>query len=243
MKTSLRPRQDRDALVERYLPLVRHVVGRLPIALPPTLDRDDLCSSGVIGLIHAAETYDETRGASFKTFAYTAIRGAILDEVRKHDPLPRGRRERLRRIDRVIGELHVALGRDPTYDEIAATMGIRPEELDGDLAWARLGRTLSFDELASTDDDESDGCCAISTERGPLEAAETRDAVDHLAEAIAGLPETERRAVVLYHFEQLYLKEIGELLGVSESRVCQVLSRAMGRLQVKLRASERSVAI
>ena len=105
----LRTTEERDRLVEQYLPLVRYVVARLPVTMPNSLDRDDFYSVGVMGLMHAAATFDPGRGASFKTFAYTAIRGAILDEVRKHDPVPRNRRDRLRKMERASAALHTRL--------------------------------------------------------------------------------------------------------------------------------------
>ena len=106
-----RTQEERDRLVEKYLPLVRYVVARLPVTMPAMLDRDDFYGVGVMGLMHAASTYDPTRGASFKTFAYTAIRGAILDEIRKHDPVPRNRRDRLRQIEQASKNLYAALAR------------------------------------------------------------------------------------------------------------------------------------
>ena len=135
---------ERDRLVEQYLPLVRYVVARLPVTLPGSLDRDDFFSVGVMGLLHAAATFDPTRGASFKTFAYTAIRGAILDEVRKHDPVPRNRRDRLRKMDRMNAALHAQLDREPTLGELAAAMGCTEQELDSDLQALHKSRMLSL---------------------------------------------------------------------------------------------------
>ena len=129
----LRSPAERDRLVEQFLPLVRYVVARLPVTMPGSLDRDDFYSVGVMGLMHAAATFDPGRGASFKTFAYTAIRGAILDEVRKHDPVPRNRRDRLRRMERTSAAMHAELDREPTLAELAAAMGCSERDLDEDL--------------------------------------------------------------------------------------------------------------
>lgn len=235
-----RSRSERNALIEQYLPLVRHVVARLPITLPRTLDREDLQAAGVFGLMHAAEAFDPARGASFKTFAYTAIRGAVLDEVRRHDPVPRPRRERLRAMDRASADLREILGRTPTLEEIAERMGVSAADLDDDLGVLHGCRTVSLDDLAGTGGgDEEDG----RTERGvpsdaepdPAHTAERRDLVDALARAIESLPDPDRKVVVLYHHEGLYLKEIGDLLGVTESRVCQIMARATQRLRRAVR--------
>jgi len=228
--------QERDRLIEQYLPLVKYVVARLPVTMPATLDRDDFYSVGVLGLMHAATTYDPTRGASFKTFAYTAIRGAILDEVRKHDPVPRNRRDRLRKVDRASAELRSQLDRQPTHGELAAALGIDPSELDDDLQALHTGRILSLDE--PTGDENASTLLNTLANGGvadPGDRADTRERIERLTKAIAELPETDRHVVVLYFHEQLYLKEIGEVLGVTESRVSQILTRAIERLRLKLK--------
>ncbi|MFN9706281.1 MAG: sigma-70 family RNA polymerase sigma factor, partial [Planctomycetota bacterium] len=130
---TLRTQEERDRLVEQFLPLVRYVVARLPVTMPGALDRDDLFSVGVMGLMHAATTYDAARGASFKTFAYTAIRGAILAEVRKLDPVPRPRRDRLRKLNRAQAELAARLDREPTMLELADALQCSEQEIDEDL--------------------------------------------------------------------------------------------------------------
>ncbi|MCC7065777.1 MAG: FliA/WhiG family RNA polymerase sigma factor [Planctomycetes bacterium] len=237
----LRTPIERDRLVEQYLPLVRYVVARLPVTMPASLDRDDFFSVGVMGLMHAAATYDPARGASFKTFAYTAIRGAVLDEVRKHDPVPRNRRDRLRKMDRASAVLHAELDREPTLAELATVLGSTEAELDSDLQALHTSRTLSLDEQYGSEDD---GGGAMSSQIAsdetldPSTYADDRESVERMTKAIAELPETDRHVVVLYYHEQLYLKEIGEILGVTESRVSQILTRAIERLRLKLKAQE-----
>lgn len=236
-----RSQLDRDRLVEQYLPLVRYVVARLPVTMPTTLDRDDFYSVGVLGLMHAAATYDPGRGASFKTFAYTAIRGAILDEIRKHDPVPRNRRDRLRQLERTSQELASRLDREPTLAELADAMAITPEELDADLQALQTARILSLDEARGNEDEPSAtlaAAIACGETPDPGAALLARERTDRLARAIAELPETDRHVVVLYFHEQLYLKEIGQVLGVTESRISQILSRAVERLRLKLKAEQ-----
>lgn len=229
---------ERDRLVEQYLPLVRHVAARMAIRWPGGTTTDDFFSAGVMGLLHAAATFDPTRGASFKTFAYTAIRGAILDEVRRLDPVPRARRERLRQVDRVADELRNQLERAPLLEEIAAHMAVSIEDLGEDLVALRTARQLSLDDRQ----DEADGSLAdqlgCNSTPQPSDVAEHNEQVDRLASAIGELPEPDRQVLVLYHYENLYLKEIGEVLGVTESRICQILARAHARLRLKMKDSE-----
>lgn len=237
-----RSQEERDKLVEKYLPLVRYVVARLPVTMPATLDRDDFFSVGVLGLMHAAATYDPTRGASFKTFAYTAIRGAILDEIRRHDPVPRNRRDRLRLLERTSKELYAKLLREPTLSELAEAMQTTVEELEGDLHALHTARVLSLDESTGGEDSDSTFAAAIASDDvpDPQHNAIARERIELLAKAIAELPETDRHVVVLYFHERLYLKEIGRVLDVTESRVSQILSRAVERLRLKLGAESRS---
>lgn len=232
----LRTTEERDRLIEQYLPLVRYVVARLPVTMPGSLDRDDFYSVGVIGLMHAASTYDPTRGASFKTFAYTAVRGAILDEVRKHDPVPRNRRDRLRKMERASSALHAELGREPSLAELAQTLGCTEQELDADLQALHTSRMLSLDETYGSDDDGGSLSSQIAdaATRDPGDHADDRESLERLTKAIAELPETDRAVVVLYYHEQLFLKEIGQILGVTESRVSQIHSRAIYRLNQRL---------
>jgi RNA polymerase sigma factor FliA len=230
---------ERDRMIEQYLPLVRYVVARLPVTMPASLDKDDFYSVGVIGLMHAATTFDPCRGASFKTFAYTAIRGAILDEVRKHDPVPRNRRDRLRKMDRANSTLWTDLGREPTLAELAEVLGCEESDLDDDLQALHTSRCLSLDETYSGEDGGSmSALIADANSDDPTECAGEREQLERLTRAIAELPETDRHVVVLYYNEQLYLKEIGKILGVTESRVSQILTRATERLRLKLKERE-----
>ena len=241
---TLRTQEERDRLVEQFLPLVRYVVARLPLTMPGALDRDDLFSVGVMGLMHAATTYDAARGASFKTFAYTAIRGAILDEVRKLDPVPRQRRERLRKLNRTQAELAARLDREPTMLELADALQCSEQEIDEDLQALHTARTLSLDDGRGGGDDDEGGGNTLGSLLGADDAVDPGDAaaqgerLNQLAKAISELPETERHVVVLYFHEQLFLKEIGQILGVTESRVSQILTRATERLRFKLRERE-----
>jgi RNA polymerase sigma factor for flagellar operon FliA len=231
---------NQSRLVEEYLPLVKHVLGRLALALPTTLDREDLLSSGVFGLMRAAATFEPQRGVAFKTFAFTAIRGAILDELRRHDPIPRTRRERLRQIATAEHTLHHELGRPPRPEELAIALGVDAAQLDEDLLALQTSRVLSLQ-----DSDEGEPAllavtCPAPT-AGPQAVAIDAEEKEHLADCIAKLPDAERRVVVLYYHEQLLLKDIGGVLGVSEGRVSQILTRALTRLRALMRDRDAEV--
>jgi RNA polymerase sigma factor for flagellar operon FliA len=236
-----RSKADRDELIEQYLPLVRYVVARLPVTMPATLDRDDFYSVGVMGLIHAANAYDPNRGASFKTFAFTAIRGAVLDEIRRHDPVPRSRRDRLRRMEKAKIALCADLQRSPTIEELAEFMEVSADDLDQDLLALHTCRMLSIDDSSGGSFETGFALGSRITNESatdPASGAERRETLDALTRAIAELPEADRNVVILYHYEDLYLKEIGEILGVSESRVSQVLTRATERLKLKMKPAD-----
>lgn len=239
-RVAIRTREARDELIEQYLPLVRYVVARLPVTMPAKLDRDDFYSVGVTGLIHAATTYDPNRGASFKTFAYTAIRGAILDEIRKLDPVPRSRRDRLRKMEKATSFLNAQLQRPPTLEEIAEYLEVSVDDLDDDLLALHTCKTLSIDESSFSAEHSFNLTSRIVSDEfmGPLDSATRHELMIALTQAISELPETDRNVIVLYHYEGLYLKEIGEILGVSESRISQILTRATERLRLKMKDLE-----
>jgi len=222
--------EERDQRILDYLPLVHYVVGRLCIDLPPSFDRDDLCSLGVIGLLHAASTFDPSRGVAFKTHAYIHIRGAILDELRKMDFLPRTRREKIRQIDSAIGELQQELGRKPTPEELSKFLGMDQKAVDEMLLSSRTANLLSLND---TESGPGLGVAGKLSDN-PMEMAQREEAKKVLATAIEGLPEAEKQVVVLYYSEGLLLREIGEVLGVTESRVSQIHSRALFRLNKAL---------
>jgi RNA polymerase sigma factor FliA len=227
---------ERNRLVEEYLPLVQHVLGRLTIHLPATLDREDLFEVGVLGLMQAAKTFNPLKGAGFKTHAYTNIRGAILDEIRKHDPIPRSRRDRVRLLDEVERKLSEQLGRSPTPEEIARAAGLTIEQVEESLVNAHGAAMLSLEDHASGDGDgpRLSSCLKLPRCDDPSDLVARAELKEQLAAAIQRLPERERRVVVLYYAEGLRLKEIGAVLGITESRVCQLHARAVLRLNQEL---------
>ncbi|HLM35577.1 MAG TPA: RNA polymerase sigma factor WhiG [Gaiellaceae bacterium] len=228
----------RDRLILTYAPLVKYVAGRLGSGLPAHVDEGDLVSYGLLGLIDAIERYDPGRDIKFETYAITRIRGAIIDELRALDWVPRSVRARARAIERAIGELEAKLGRAPTDEEIGAKAGLSQEELDESLTDISRSSIGALDELWSTsgEGDQVSLLDTIEDESGPrpeaaLDETEMREA---LADVISRLPEREKLVITLYYYEELTLREIGEVLGVTESRVSQLHTKAILRLKARL---------
>jgi RNA polymerase sigma factor FliA len=229
----------RDRLILTYAPLVKYVAGRLGSGLPAHVDEGDLVSYGLLGLIGAIERYDPTRDIKFETYAIARIKGAIIDELRAMDWVPRSVRARARQIERAIAELEGKLHRAPTDEEIAGKLGIDMEELEGSLTEISRSSIAALDELWTISSSGGDQVALIDTiedTQGPepqsaLAQTELREA---LGEAIARLPEREKLVVTLYYYEELTLREIGEVLGVTESRVSQLHTKAILRLKARL---------
>jgi RNA polymerase sigma factor for flagellar operon FliA len=233
-----RDKEIRDRLILTYAPLVKYVAGRLGSGLPAHVDEGDLVSYGLLGLIGAIERYDPTRDIKFETYAIARIKGAIIDELRALDWVPRSVRSRAREIERAIAELEAKSGTAPTDEQIAAKIGISVDELEESLTDISRSSIAALDELwsLSGEGDQISLMDTIEDETGPrpeasLDQTETREA---LADAIARLPEREKLVVTLYYYEELTLREIGEVLGVTESRVSQLHTKAILRLKARL---------
>lgn len=215
---------------EDSLLLVKYVVGRLAIDLPSTLDRDDLCAWGAIGLWRAIQTYDVSRGTAFSTHAYIHIRGSILDELRRLDFLPRTRRDRYRLIENARRKIEQRAGRPPRIEELAEETGLSPDELDEALLAHHSAQVVSIDDNPS-DDSGLGVLLKSSIDADPSNIAAQNELRAHLAQAIAQLPKVERQVITLYYAESLLLKEIGEVMGFSESRASQIHARAIVHLR------------
>ena len=224
--------EERDQLILEHIPLLRHVVGRMMIH--GGLDRDDLYGFGMLGLIAAAETYEPERGLKFSTYAFPKIRGAILDEVRRMDFLPRGRRERVRDLDRVVSELEHKNGVAPSPEEIAQALDIGIEDVDEILLNARSAGEVSLDEDGGSS--QLGALLGDPRSQDPVGSAEWNELKELLTAAIETLPEQEKTVITLYYAEDLLLREISEILGVTESRVSQIHTRALYRLNRALGA-------
>jgi RNA polymerase sigma factor FliA len=228
----------RDRLILTYAPLVKFVAGRLGATLPSHVDEQDLVSYGLLGLIGAIERFDPDREIKFETYAIARIKGAIIDELRSLDWVPRSVRTRARQIERAIAELERTLMRAPTDEEIAQKVGISGEELEESLTEISRTSIAALDELWSPSGggDQVSLIDTIEDQSGPnpevtLEQTELKEA---LGDAISRLPEREKLVVTLYYYEELTLREIGEVLGVTESRVSQLHTKAVLRLKARL---------
>jgi RNA polymerase sigma factor for flagellar operon FliA len=217
----------RDRLILEHLPLVRHLVGKLTAELPPGLDVENLEAAGVLGLVEAAANYDPERQARFQTYAYLRVRGAVLDELRRNCPLPQPVLEKLARVRKAYRELPAPAG----VADLARATGLTEDEVADCLAAARLTRTLSLPAGAREWPTRLGG--EGNRPEARLERAEEARLLD---EALAALPERERLAVTLYYREDLRLKEISAVLGLSESRVSRVLNAALFHLAEYIRA-------
>lgn len=224
--------RDLNSLVARYAPLVRriayHLSGRLPASVQPA----DLMQAGMIGIFEAVRNYDVSYGASFRTYAGIRIRGAMLDEVRRSDWAPRSVHRRARELAQAVAKVESVKGGNARDHEIAETLGITLREYHDALQDVSRHRVLSFEDTAL--DVEAIAEYAFEKGSDPCDALQTRQRQQQLAEAIGGLPERERLVLSLYYHEELNLREIGAVLNVTESRVCQIHSQALVRLKARL---------
>jgi RNA polymerase sigma factor for flagellar operon FliA len=219
-------------IVIRHAPLVKRIAHHLLLRMPASVQIDDLVQSGMIGLLEAARKYDMSKGASFETYAGIRIRGAMLDEIRKGDWAPRSVHRKSRQVAEAIKTLEMRTGTDAKDHDVAAELGMELDEYQLILQDASGSRLFSFDDMLEGDDS------AIEKVAGempnPLEGIQSEAFRAELAAAIAGLPEREKLVLSLYYDEELNLKEIGQVIGVSESRVSQIHTQAALRLRARL---------
>ncbi len=223
-----------EELVVRYADLVKRIAYHLVSRMPPNVEVDDLIQSGMIGLLDAAKHYSATKGANFETYAGIRIRGAMLDDVRKSDWTPRSVHRSMREMADVVRKLENAKGRDATGADIAAALGIPIDEYHKLVQDAAGCRLFSFEQMGSSDDESSPADHARDERPGPFDHIEDEGFRDALAAAIEQLPEREKLVLSLYYDDEMNLREIGEVLDVSESRVCQIHGQALVRLRARL---------
>jgi len=229
----------REMQLMEYLPLVKYIAGRIAIGLPKSVELDDLINAGVVGLIEAYNNFDPTKGVKFESYASMRIRGAILDELRAVDWAPRSTRAKSREMERVISSLENRLGRSPTDEEVAENLDISLVDLYRLLDDLSSTTLLSLDELTYGSDDDKP-VPLVDTLRSEdrsdaLSELERDEMRNLLVDSIGLLSDQERLVVALYYYEELTLKEIGQVMELSESRVSQIHTKAVLSLRAKLR--------
>lgn len=239
-------RDAREDLILHYAPLVQYVAGRVAVGLPASVDRGDLVSYGLFGLIDAIEKFEPERGFRFETYAIARIKGNMLDELRSLDWVPRSVRRKAKAIERAYVALEADLHRPPSDCEVSHALGMSDEQFQDALAQVSLVNLVTFDASIAghpgADDAVTVGDTLVDSAEGPVDVLELAELRRILAEAIDGLPERERQVVALYYFDGLTLAEIGEVLGVTESRACQIHGKAVLKLRLRLTAAEREPA-
>ena len=232
--------ENREEVIIRYSPMIKYVANRIAMRLPPHIEVDDLISVGVLGLMDAISKYDSSRGAKFKTYAEFRVRGAILDELRAMDWVPRSIRQKASSVDKVVQSLQVKLSRSPEDQEVAKEMGVSLEQFHATLNETKSIPVFSLDDLGIAKDSGEQqsllDCLAGKADADPQTQIRLIELKEIIAKAIDSLPEKERLMVSLYYYEELTMKEIGAVLEITESRVSQIHSKAVYRLRTKLKA-------
>ncbi len=238
-------REQRDQLIVHYSPLVKYVAGRVATGLPQNVDQADLVSYGIFGLIDAIEKFDITRAIKFETYAISRIRGAIIDELRAIDWGPRSVRAKARALEKAYSKLESQLHRTPTDTELAEELDLTDDQLQTTLGQISFTGLVALDEMLSGGDRGDSitlGDTLADGGMGPVAAYEVEEMRLILADAINRLPEREKTVLTLYYYEGLTLAEIGSILGVTESRVCQIHTKSVIQLRARMAASEREPA-
>ena len=238
----------RERLILHYSPLVKFVAGRVAAGLPQNIEQSDLVSYGIFGLIDAIDKFDPGRGFKFETYAISRIKGAIIDELRSIDWVPRSIRAKARAVERAYSKLENELRRSPEDKEVAAELDMNEEELNQVLSQVSFTGLVALDELLGRQQQSEGGGSATVGDtiadraHDPVEAFETDEMKHLLADAINRMPDRERLVLTLYYYEGLTLAEIGDILGVTESRVCQIHTKAVLQLRAKLADRPEGVA-
>ncbi|OIR11504.1 RNA polymerase sigma factor FliA [mine drainage metagenome] len=226
---------DKEECLKEYAPLVKRIAHHMMLKLPGSVEVDDLIQAGMMGLLDAAGRYDELRGAQFETYAAQRIRGAMLDELRGADWLPRSLRRDMRRIEVAVSRLQQKLGKAPSETEIARELGVSLPEYQEMLQEGRGAQLLYYEDFHGEGDEDFFERFEFSSDSNPLELLQDGRFRQALVQAIERLPERERMMMGMHYEQDMNLREIGEVMGVSESRVCQLHSQAVARLRASMK--------
>jgi RNA polymerase sigma factor for flagellar operon FliA len=234
------PQTLREQIVLEHAPLIRYIVNRIAVRLPSHIDLDDLHNTGVIGLMDAIEKYDPDKNCKFKTYAEFRIKGAILDQLRSLDWVPRSVRQKSRRLERAYGEVEQRLGRQASEEEVADSLGLQIDKFHELMNQVRGISLVNLEEIRGNgqDGDRTGSFADIIedvTSENPFASFKLAEMKQLIADTIGGLPEKERLVISLYYYEDLNMKEIGNILGITESRVCQIHTKSVLRLRSKLK--------
>lgn len=234
----------KDEIIIEYAPLIKYIAQKIASRLPSNIELDDLISCGVIGLMDAIEKFDPSRDNKFKTYAEFRVRGAILDELRAQDWVPRSIREKAKMIERSYAKLESELGRPATDEEMCKELNVTQEEFHDLLNKAKSVSLLNIDDSATFNRGDKKliaGLMEDSRAANPFTAVSYKNSRDKIKEGIQSLPEKQRLVLSLYYYEDLNLKEIGQVLDVTESRVSQLHTQAIMKLKLKLKTVFESV--
>ena len=224
----------KEKLILHYAPIVKYVAGRLMVHIGQNVEFDDLVGYGIFGLIDAIEKFDPAKGVKFETYASFRIRGTIIDNIRRMDWVPRTLRQKNKQIEGAIIKLEEELGRSPTDDELADTLGLTSDETVDLLRKSSIHSLVSLDDFLEQNYEKSHVSLVTNSSDSPEELTEDKERKIKLAEAINNLKDNEKLVITLYYYEGLTLKEISSIMKVTESRVSQIHTKAISRLQVRL---------
>jgi RNA polymerase sigma factor for flagellar operon FliA len=225
---------NKDHLVQRFAPLVKRIAYHLMARLPASVQLDDLVQNGMIGLLDAIDRFEAGMGAQFETYAAQRVRGAMLDGLRENDWLPRGLRRELRRVERMLARLEQEFGRPPSENELAASLGVSLAEYQKTLLDARGYQVISFEDMIEEGSEDFLERHFTDDDGDPLKILEDDTLRKQLIQGIEQLPEREKMMMALYYEQDLNLREIGEVMGVTESRVSQLHTQAVARLRARI---------
>ena len=234
-----------NALIQKYLPLVSAVMGRLAMTLPDHVDQDDLYSVGLIGLLQALRNYNPACGTSFETYARVRVRGAMLDELRRMDWVPRTIHEKARRLKEVLGNLEQKLGKTPSEAQMAKAMNLSLKEYEELLDEVRPAAFVCLDAVNSSEDGDSGPLYEVIADQaheGPVEKVSNNELKQVIFERLKELPEMQRKVLALYYLEDMHLREIAEVFGLTESRICQIHAQAILAIRSYLQRFESGLS-
>ena len=224
----------REQLIVRYLRVVKYIAGRMAIHVPSNIEMNDLVGWGMLGLLDALEKFDHRQDIKFSTYASIRVRGAIIDQIRSLDWAPRSLRAMARKVGASKDKLRHEKGREPAFDEIASDLGVSEDQVEDTIIQVQVAQVLSLDDYLPSEDNSDSTKREVTinaTAQSPDQAAQAQERQEQLVQAILQLPDQQQKVLNLYYYEELTLKEIGAVLDVSESRVCQIHSASMKQLR------------